>query len=68
MSELFDRYFLILAGRIAGGECGAAASLSPAGSGGGCSLGWPLDLPDDSVPEIARAAELIQPKTQHDAE
>jgi hypothetical protein len=69
MNELFDRYFLILAGRIASGECGSAASRVPAGSvGGSCSFGWPLDLPEDSEQENPGVIDAVQPKTEPDAQ
>jgi hypothetical protein len=49
MSELFDRYFLVLAGRVTGADCGVVAAPSLPGAGA-VSLGWPLDLPDSSPP------------------
>ena len=45
MGELFDRYFLVIAGRVPEADCGAVASASAAA--GGVTLGWPLDFPDE---------------------
>jgi hypothetical protein len=51
MSGLFDRYFLVLAGRVAEADCGAVAS-APSPTAGAVSLGWPLDLPDTAPSEV----------------
>ena len=49
--NLFDRYFLVLAGRMRGDECGGIATVSDSGDLA-IRLGWPLDLPDDSGPQL----------------
>jgi len=45
MGPLFDRYFLVLSGRVTGVACGVVAS--PFTPTGGITLGWPLDYPDE---------------------
>ena len=44
MTNLFDRYFLVLAGRVNAAECGVVASVSSVRNDS-FTYGWPLDLP-----------------------
>jgi hypothetical protein len=65
MSDLFDRYFMVLAGRLAAADCGAIASHSNA-VGGGLSLGWPLDLPELPTPQIDPAQNVTHSSNAHE--
>jgi hypothetical protein len=44
--NLFDRYFVILAGRMNGCECGAIATIADSGDVA-IRLSWPLDFPEE---------------------
>ena len=54
MSNLFDRYFQVLAGRLTGDTCGSLATLDPP-SNGVFTLDWPADSPVD---DFARAGDV----------
>lgn len=55
MSGLFDRYYLVLSGRVDGVACGVVASpLTPSG---GVTLGWPLAFPDETQPTGAGSSD-----------
>ena len=60
MGPLFDRYFLVLSGRVTGVACGVVASpFTPTGS---ITLGWPLDLPDEAPATEEKAGETDSPE------
>ena len=54
--SLFDRYFLVLAGRVPESEVGVVAST--AFQTGVLTLGWPLDLPAENSAEALAANNL----------